>query len=249
MKNIFKAGLLVLIFASLFTACQNNLGRENVNETNMIQMGRVTFFNESSYRVRIRRDVFSGPIVVELGSGVDRSQTVDIRISGTHGLGTTFSVEYLLSIPDSLLLDSDNSTDIFAIGHDFNVQINRVIEEGRHITIQIPQPQNLVSRSAFMAVKSTHNLPSTLFYFGQSIPQAGNGVLPITSGRTGIFTLNNLAVGGIPIGGKFEFRGFSIRSGLNVTPVPAFTAGNGYIYEFIFDGTSVVFSRQWPLIF
>jgi len=242
MKTISKAGLPIFILTFLFASC--DISNSN-DDSERVRTGRVTFFNESSYRVNVRRDAFSGPIVVELGSGETR--TVDVRISDGHGLGTTFSIEYFYLVTDGFDPDSG---DIFASGHDFNVQINRVIEENRSITIQIPQPMALEFRTAFIRVLNTHNLPGTLFHFGQSIPQAGNGVLPIAPGRTGIYRLNDLAMGGIPTGGEFEFTGLSVNSGFgNITPIPAFTARNGVIYSFTYSGGSVTRTGEQTIIF
>ena len=249
MKNTFKLILTFFILTYMFVSCDNPSDDkpEDEDTSETVKTGRVTFFNESSYRVRVRLNAFSGPIVVEVNSG--GNPTVDVRVSDAHGLGTTFAIEYLVTLPGDLLLDSDSGI-IYASGRDFNVQINRNIEENKSITIQIPQPTNLEALSAFMAVKSTFNLPGTLFYYGQSIPQAGaNGLLPITSGRTGIYTLNNLALGGIPLGGDFEFTGLSVRLGSNIVNFDPFTARNGAVFYFVYNGSTVVFDKEVPIIF
>jgi len=235
MKNICKAGLLIFFSIHLLASCDQPT---NGNEGGGVRTGRVTFFNESSYRVNVRRDVFDGPLVVELASG--ETSTVDVRISD-NAFGTTFSIEYLYQVTDGFDADSG---DIFAIGIDINVQINRLIEENRSITIQIPQPTNLEFRTAFIMILNTHNLPIELRYFGSILRQAGNGNIPIAPGRIGIYRLEQ-----IPAGGERSFQGLNVVSSFDSTSVPEFTARNGIIYSFTFNGTSVTKTREQTIIF
>ena len=232
MKNIFTACLPLFFLAFLLASCEQPT---NTYEGESLRTGRVTFFNESSYRVNVRLGNFQGVTVIEnLPSGETR--TVDIRVSD-HALGTVFAVEYLWMI--SADFDPD-SGEVFASGFDPSVQPSHVIEEGRPITIQIPQPANIEFRSSFITLFNTHHLPIDLRHFGSLLRQDGNGLFPIAPGRTGIYRLDP-----IPLGGERTFTGFNI-SGL--TPVPEFTALNGYIYAFNFNGNSVTLTEARPLI-
>ena len=222
MKLYYCFFLVVFFIAS----CE---GSDDGN-TATVKTGRVTFVNESSYGLKVRRDSFSGPVVVEFLQG-DFSKTVDVRTSDTHGFGTTFSIEYLYRIDGVFEADSG---DIFASGLDFNVQINKVIEENKSYTISIPQPKNLEFRTAFIKIFNTHNLPIELRDFGRVLRQAGNNNIPISPGRTGIYSLIE-----IPAGGKSDIRGYNIVSTLESTQVPDFTVQNGFIYSFSFNGSSV----------
>jgi len=236
MKNIVKHLSFALFLIITFTFCENRLTNENEGER--LRTGRVTFFNESSYRVNVRRDAFSGPIVAKIPPN-QPPVTVYVRVSD-HALGTTFSIEYLYQVtgPDT------DSGDIFASGIDINVQINRVVEESRSVTIQIPQPANLEFKTAFIKITNTHNLPAELRRFGTIFSQAGTGNIPIAPGRTGVFRLDQ-----IPPGEGFLLHGFNIVSTFAVTPLPEFTAQNGFIYSFIFDGTSVRKTGERTIIF
>jgi hypothetical protein len=196
-----------------------------------MKTGRVTFINESSYSVKVHRDSFGGPVVVELGSGTDTIKTVNVRISDSHGFGTTFSVEYLFPISDEL---HSEGGEILASMLDFDVQINLVIQEGRSYTVQIPQPKNLEPRSAFIELYNSHNLPCELRYYGLILRQEGSGNIPIPSGRFGIYKLDGIPVAGEPA------QGYRVVSTFSEAPIPEFTIQNGYIYKFNYDGTSVV---------
>ena len=245
MKIIFKKFLFVFILVCLFISCGNETDNTNEgNEVEKLKTGKVTFFNESSYTVKVHRDSFSGTVITQLSAG--QTKTENVVISDSHGLGTTFSIEYLYKVTDGFDAESG---EIFASGLDFNVQINRAIEENKSITIQIPQPGALEFRTAFMKILNSHNLPMELRYYGQSLKQAGNGLYPIASGKTGVYTLSELAMGGIPAGGEFEFTGFNIGSGMSTITVPAFNAQNGVIYNFTFNGSSVVKTGEQTIIF
>jgi hypothetical protein len=90
---MFRKMIFVLFLISLILSCDNSADDNQGGGKEVTKTGRVTFFNESSYSVKVHRDAFSGPVEVELGAG--QSRAVDIRISESHGFGTTFSIEYL----------------------------------------------------------------------------------------------------------------------------------------------------------
>jgi hypothetical protein len=235
--KIFAAALAVLL-AFAFAACG-----EGGSGGNTVGTGKVTFVNLSSYRVNVRLDSFSGIIVAELGSGTDITRTIDIQTNSPHGLGTVFEIEYLVTpLLDGNLQMASDGGEISAGVFDPDVRFSNVmIQENKSITLQIrqPQPANLYVRCAFMTIQNNNEIPATLVR-GSSVYQAGNNrLIPIAQFRTGIYRLNNLALLDIPIGEEVEFSGLHIRVGQNTFPLPVFTARNGYIYCFIFNGNSV----------
>ena len=230
MRNILFTFFISLLF---IISC----GDPANNDT--VKTGKVTFFNESSYHIKIHRDAFSGPVVAELSAG--QSKRVDVRVSDTHGFGTTFSVEYLYKINDAFDADSG---EIFASCLDFNVQINRVIEENKSYTIQIPQPANLEFRSSFIKLLNTYNIPVELRDFGRILRQAGNNNIPVSPGKTGVYLLSD-----IPAGGERVYSGYRAVATMDETIIPDFTAQNGVIYSFTFNGSSVVKTGQQNIVF
>jgi hypothetical protein len=242
MKNpCLKLFILFLFTVNLIIACDasgDNNGNGNGNGKEVTKTGRVTFFNESSYRVKVHRDAFSGPGEAELGAG--QSKAVDIRISENHGFGTTFSIEYLYRINDAFDADSG---EIIASGLDFNVQINRIIEENKSYTIQIPQPANLEFRTAFIKLLNAHNLPAELRDFGRILRQTGNDIFPIAPGKTGVYKLD-----GIPAAGEV-YHGYEVVATYEQTVIPDFTVMNGFIYSFTFNGSSVTKTGEQTIVF
>ena len=215
----------------------DNSGNNN-GGTLSVKTGKVTFFNESSYSTEVHLDAFSGALLLELGSG--QTKSVDVRTSENYGIGTVFSIVYLYQITDGF--DSESGK-ILAAGLDPNVQINRVIEENKSITVQIPQPQNLEFRSAFIKIQNTHSLPMELRHVSQVLKQIGNGLIPVPSGKTGIYRLEGIGVDGKLIE---NYQVFSTFAG---TDIPTFTAKNGVIYNFDYNGTSVTKTGEQTIIF
>jgi hypothetical protein len=233
-----KFWLCMVLYAQMLLSCSIIGGDGDV--VIQTKTGRVTFFNESSYRVKVHRDAFSGPVEAELSAG--QSKTADIRVSDSH-YGTTFSIEYLYRIGDAFDANSADSGDVFASMLDFNVQINFVIEEGRSYTKQIPQPTNLEPRSSFIEVHNQYNLPCEVRDYGRILRQAGNGNIPIAPGKTGVYKLE-----GTPAAGEL-YQGYTAVSTFASAPFPDFTVQNGYIYRFAYSGGAVTQTGAQSIVF
>ena len=233
-KKFFCETILYIACAAalVFVSC----GEE---EPAAAKTGRVTFFNESSYRVLVHQESFSGVVLLELPAG--QSKAVDVRVSDNYGIGSTFSIEYLYRINDAFDAESG---EVIASGIDPNVQITRTIEEGKSYTIQIPQPANLEFRSAFIKILNSHNLPFELKYLGTVFKQTGNGNLTVAPGKTGVYKLD-----GISSGGKL-YQNYTVATTIyDSTTIPDFTAQNGYIYNFTYNGSSVVQTGSQGIVF
>jgi hypothetical protein len=208
------------------------------SKTEPPKTGKVTFFNESSYGVVVHQDAFSGPVLAEVGAG--QTKVVDVRASDNHGVGSTFSVEYLYLINDAFDADSG---EVFASGIDPNVQINFVIEEDGTYTKQIPQPSGLEFQTAFLKIRNLGSLQFELRYLGTVFKQTGNGYLSVAPGKTGVYKLD-----GIPAGGKV-FNNYTCVSTFASTIIPDFTAENGVIYTFTYNGSSVTQTGSQSIVF
>jgi len=208
----------------------NSSNGGNQNGGNItVKTGKITFFNESSYSVIIHQDAFSGPVLLELSAG--QTKNVDVRTSDNYGAGSVFSIEYLYRINDGFDIESG---EVIASGIDPNVQINRVIEENKSYTIQIPQPKNLEFQSAFVKILNSASLQFEFRYLGNVFKQTGNGNIPVAPGKTGVYKLE-----GIPSGGKL-IKDHQVVTTFQTTVIPEWNAMNGYIYNFTYDGSSVV---------
>ena len=225
----FRFFFFISIIILFLIACPEKDDNNNGNNTINIKTGKVTFFNESSYKVIVHQDAFSGPVLLELNAG--QSKTIDVRISDNYGIGTMFSIEYLYRITDGFDAESG---DVIASGIDPNVQINRVVEENKSITIQIPQPGALEFKSAFVKILNSHNMPCEFRYLGNVFYQTGNGNIPVPPGKTGVYKLE-----GIPSGGKL-IKDHQVVTTFESTAIPEWNAMNGYIYNFTYNGSSVV---------
>ena len=231
-----------LIISLIFASCSDT-DNSNNDPPPVIKTGKVTFFNESSYKVVIHQDTFSGPVLLELSAG--GSKKVDVRISDNYGSGSTFSIEYLYRINDAF---DTESGDVIASGIDPNVQINFVVEENKSYTKQIPQPQNLEFRNAFIKILNSSSLQFELKYLGTVFKQTGNGNIPVAPGKTGVYKLPLGTEGGIPAEGKL-YQNYQIASTFANTTIPDFTAKNGFIYSFTYNGSSVIKTGEQTIIF
>jgi hypothetical protein len=236
----FYYAVLWLIISLIIAACPADDGNSNNNDGNnvIVKTGKVTFFNESSYKVVVHQDAFSGPVLLELTAG--QSKWVDVRTSDNYGVGSTFSIEYLYKINDAF--DSD-SGEVITSGIDPNMQINFVVEEDKSYTKQIPQPQNLEFRSAFIKILNSSSLQFELRYLGTVYKQTGNNNIPVAPGKTGVYKLE-----GIPAGGKL-YQNYEAASTFASATVPDFTAVNGTIYSFTYNGTSVTQTGTQTILF
>ncbi|MDR2900958.1 MAG: hypothetical protein LBV20_05520 [Treponema sp.] len=239
MKKIFYLFVIVL-FLLLIGSCKPPVGDDDdIEDPNItVKTGKVTFFNASSYKVIVHQNAFSGPVLVELSSG--QSKQADVRVSDNYGVGSTFSIEYLYRITDAFDAESG---EVIASGIDPNVQINFAIEEGKSYTKQIPQPVNLTFQNAFVKIINSHNLPFEFRYMGTTFKQAGNGNISVAPNRTGVYKLE-----GIPAAGKL-YQNHTVASGFDSTTIPAFTAENGFIYNFTYNGTSVTSTGKETILF
>ena len=224
---------------------QNNSDNQNNDNSSLpeIKTGKVTFFNESNYKVVIHQDAFSGPVLLELSAG--ESKKTDVRTSENYGVGSTFSIEYLYRINDAF---DTESGEVIASGIDPNVQINFVVEENKSYTKQIPQPANLEFRNAFVKILNSASLQFELKYLGTVFKQTGNGNVPVAPGKTGVYKLPLGTEGGIPAEGKL-YQNYEVVSTFANTAIPDFTVKNGVIYSFTYNGSSVIKTGEQTIVF
>jgi hypothetical protein len=236
---IIKASLMFVLICGLFLSCEND--EDDNDQYANIETGKVTFFNNSSYNIKIHQGSFSGPVLLELNNTTKLIDTIPVRISDSQ-YGTNFSIEYLWWIDDAF--DADTG-EIYASMIDFNVQIIYVIETNKSYDITIPQPAKLEPRSAFIEMLNIHNLPCELRDYGRTLRQAGNNNIPIAPWKMGIYRLE-----GIPVEGK-QFQGYLVVSNFVNIYMDDFFAKNGMIYGFDYDGTSVKVNegRTRPFVF
>jgi len=232
-----KIYLLLIFFTQLFVSCGNSINSGNNNDEPVIgRTGNVTFSNESSYDIKIHRNSFSGPVLLELPAN-SSPKTIPVGISDNNGVGTVFSIEYLYQINEGFDTDSGK---VIASGTDPNLQLIYEIEENKSYTVQIPNPINPEFKTAFIKILNEYNLPCELTYYGRTLVQ-NNGNSPIPPGKTGIYKES------VSVNGEL-YDGFIVVAVSESTPVPEFTIKNGFIYSCRFNGTSVTKPEEEKII-
>jgi hypothetical protein len=226
--------LAALLFALLFISC----GEHDLEPSNTAQ---VTFFNESSYSIGIHESHFDGPLLIDkLLPG--NSFSVNLRPSDNYGSGSVFSVKYWRLVASGAELSSG---DVWAGGIDPNMQISQNIEAGRSYIIQIPNPSKLELQETFIKILNASGKDFSLNYLSMVYYQAGEGnkELPVPKGKVGVYKFDSK-------NGDVEIKGYTLRQGIEeYYPFPDFTAKNGYVYSFEFNGSSVEKTGEQNLIF
>ena len=194
--------------------------------------GTVTFFNNSSYYVSVYQTSFSGPLLVDkLATGDTYSQK--FPSSDNYGVGSVFSIRYWHWVAS----DAGDfwASGVWIGGIDPNAQITQNIEAGKSYVIQIPQPSSkLELAEAFVKILNSSGMPIEFNRLGVHYKQVGNGELEVPSGRSGIYKIDSSESG-------IEIIGYTVFQQIDqYYPVREFTAKNGYIYNFEFDGSSVI---------
>ena len=236
-----KICFLFFLLTHLFVTCKNSTSSDN-NEPADVKTGNVTFWNVSSYNVKIHRDSFSDPVLLEL-SAWEPAKTIPVRISDNNGVGTVFSIEYLYRINEQINDGPDSeSGEVIASGIDPNLQIPYVIKENEAIPIQISNPPNLEFKTAFIKILNAHNLPCELKYYNRRTLQQNNGNFPITPGKTGIYKES------VPEKGEL-YSGYTVATYYESVPVPDFTLRNGNIESFEYDGNTVTHTGTQTMVF
>jgi hypothetical protein len=209
------------LFALVLVSC-GKLG-DSDSDSNL---GTVTFFNNSSYYVSIYQTSFSGPVLADkLATGDTHSRK--LPSSDNYGVGSVFSIRYWFWV-------ASDGGDFWTGGIDPNAQITQNIEAGQSYTIQIPQPSKLELAEAFVKILNTSGMPIEFNRLGVHYKQVGNGELEVPSGRSGIYKIDSSEFG-------VEITGYTVFQQIDqYYPVPEFTAKNGSIYNFEFDGSSVI---------
>ncbi|MCL2764009.1 MAG: hypothetical protein FWD40_01855 [Treponema sp.] len=243
--EVMQIKVYLLILFLCFASCDNN-DINNNGQTSEIQTVMVTFVNTSSYKTIVHRDSFYGPIITEVNT-INRSAAVPVRVNDDYNL-TVFSIEYIIyPVNDDF---NNEYADVFASCYDPDIQIATAVKAGLPITIQIPQPSNLICKSAFIRIINNYELPVHLRYAGRNIFQANN-ILPIAPYQQGLYKLDNNPDEGVHCQhynmatafGSVNFSDFIEENDQYITK-------NAFIYYFIFNGNTITrFGEPRALIF
>ena len=233
--------VFLLFIFSLFSCDSNSMNNVQHDE---FQTVMVTFFNLSSYKVIVHRDSFYGPIITEVDN-ISREKKESVRIIDNKV--TVFSFEYIITPVND---DFNNATGNITVScYDPDVQFPVELKPNNPITIQIPQPANLVCKSAFVRIINTHNLSVRLRYSSSSINQANNTLL-IEPNKQGLYKFDN-----IPDTGEY-CQYYNISTAFDETHFSDFITQNGsfitknaYIFYFTYNGNSIVKTSEHAIIY
>jgi hypothetical protein len=184
----------------------------------------VTFHNESSYSISVYQNSFSGAALVDMLPSGD-SHSAMVRPSDNYGSGTVFSIKYWFRVGEN----------VWTGGIDPNAQIQRNVEAGKNYDIQIPNALNVEWTESFVIIQNSSNMPLEFNYLNDFYKQAGNGETAVPSGKFGIYKISG------------EINGRTITQVFEKYPFPNFTAEKGRVYNFMFDGSSVIKTSEYEI--
>ncbi|WP_461255121.1 hypothetical protein [Treponema sp. R80B11-R83G3] len=239
-KHILQIIFLIFFLACFLVLCKNTPNNDEEQSTTA-KTANVTFFNESRYNLKIHRDNFDGPVLLELPRN-SSAKTISVRVSDNNGIGTMFSIEYIWVIQ---IIESLNGEikEVEVSGTDPGLQIPSVIEADKPCTIQIPDPKNIEIRSAYMTIKNAYILPCELYYLGTTLRQTDNNI-PIAPDKTGIY--KNRYV--LPAEGEL-YQNYRVGTVSESVPIPDFLMKNGVIYHFNYNGIKVEKIKEENIVF
>jgi hypothetical protein len=208
--------IAVSLLAVLAISCGKHIPDDNSS-------WNVTFHNESSYSVSVYHNSFSGTLLVDkLASG--ESYSVMVSPSGNYGYGSVFSVRYWFEVGDN----------VWTTGIDPVTQLPYNIEAGKTYDIQIRNSSNIKWENAFLKIKNASDKSIELYKRSNVLLHAGRESPIPNGGKIGIYEIS----------GKMEGYTVKYNGGSDSYPLPDFTADEGYIYNFTFDGNSVELTKR-----
>jgi len=250
--SIKKILFFLCVFIYIATLYSCDLFNKDNEQNNEIQTVLVTFFNDSSYNVLVRRDSFYGPIIAEVNTS-NRTANEYVRVSDDSGFGTVFSIEYVrYPFQDDLHNENRN---ISASFYDPAIQLNTILKENQPVTITIPQPANLVCRSAFVKIFNITSLPIDFRYANSFIRQAGNNDVSIAPFQYGIYKFPRQGQFNIPETGE-DCQFYNIRTTSEVINFSDFITQNGTlitknnsVFIFEFKDSEIKKTGEQPITF
>jgi hypothetical protein len=221
--------LLALFFAVQFLSCGKHDGLDENPD-----LVRVTFYNESSYSVTIYQDHFDGYILAEkLASGM--SHTAKLSPSNNYGIGSTFSIEYWFMVANKT--EISGGEDIWASsGAEIDNQIpGNNLEAGKSYTITIPQPANWRTSESFIRIVNKSENSIEFNHLGTFYRLDGSLENAVLRGKVGVYKVRKVDQSENYV----EISGRTITQVSKSYPLPDFTAVDGHLYTFEFDGKEV----------
>lgn len=233
-----------IVITALTAGCdnleKNNGGNNNVTPGGSEKNVTLNFFNESSYRVILYKDLNPenhDPAAIYLT--VDAGETATIRDypSSDTLTGNGFYPRYLVLLADRI---TTGTVDIHAPAERNLADIDHisfVLEAGQSYTKTIRQPGTLVFINAYLKLYNSGSQAMQLREATTPLKRldadAGNQGFYIQPGQTGYFELE------IPYYSSDKvYSAFKIFDN-NIFSFPSFTAEKGKLYSYTWNGSSV----------
>lgn len=230
-KFVFLCALLFLF------ACNNKNGDGGIGDKNTVQ---VNFFNESSFKVDIYRninpsrlDASTRPIAT-----ISPSSTVKVKLppSENQMIGDVFYIRYYVQLADSFASGIDRALYVQAERDISNIAF--VLKEGKTYTKTIAQPERNQLRfiNGYIKVQNTGSKSFQVANGDVFLKKIGTAEPNLASGKFGFY---ELAIPSIDESINIASLKFFVTADGNTCNVPSFLLERGKVYEFQFNGSQI----------
>ena len=238
MKKLFSC--VLCIFLLCVVACKFGSDKKEPEPS----LVRVTFYNDSSYKVVLYKNVNPSPYdtsiapLVELSS--NEGKTLAMLPSTEKSFGDTFYIRYFARLPGSEYAEKP----VYVMARPRMHNIRFVVEEDVTKTIQQPEKDALVFLQGIVKVENTGTRPIDVLkstVYPENLGKVSQGV-SLAPGEIGFYEIEfsdiHTLLNEPTVEEQISDLKFKCIENSKTVLVPEFTLQQGFVYSFKWDGVS-----------
>lgn len=238
---MYKKLLSFLVAVICFAACNTPNMQQSAkkdNPTQNLNTVTVNFFNESSFKVAIYRNVnpsssdTSAKPLVTVNSGA--TETVKLPPSTDQTIGDVFYLRYNVQLADAFTSGTGTALYIQAKRDISNIAF--VLQEDTSYTKIITQPKQLNFIHGYIKVQNTGNKNFQVLQGNTHLKKLGTEELNLASGQFGFYELN---ISDLETSETMQALKFLITDSARTITVEPFLLERNKLYSFQCNGTDV----------
>lgn len=235
---MYKQLLCCLAAAMYFAACNTPNTGKNDNQRHDLNTVTVHFFNESSFKVDIYRNVNPSPtdtsakplVTVNAGS----TEKVKLPPSTDQTIGDVFYLRYNVQLADAFTSGTGKPLYVQAKRDIANIAF--VLKADRSYTKTIKQPEQLNFIHCYIKVQNTGAKSFQVLQGSTYLKKLGTEELNLASGQFGFYELN---ISDLETSETMKTLKFFVTDSISTITVAPFLLERGKIYSFQYNGTTV----------
>ena len=234
--------LLCFLAAVLYIAACNTPNTQNPGKKDNPGQDRnivtVHFFNESSFKVDIYRNVNPSSIdtsakpLVTVNAGA--TEKVKLPPSADQTIGDVFYLRYNVQLADAFTSGTDKPLYVQAKQDIANISFVLKADEGYTKTIKQPEQLNFIH--CYIKVQNTGSKSFQVLQGSSYLKKLGTEELNLASGQFGFYELN---ISDLGTSETMQALKFFVTDSANTITVAPFLLERGKVYSFQCNGTDV----------